>query len=307
MTDAAVEEIETTAPADDAPSVDAVIVNWNGGAATLAAVRSAAAFGARPIVVDNGSTDDSVGLLRREPDVTILEMGFNSGFARACNEGVAAGTGEYVFLLNPDASIVGGERRDIVSAFGSDPEVGIVGPRILDSSNRPTPSVRRFPRTVDLFLYQLKLHRWAARIAPLRRYFMVGFDDSRPARVDQVIGAALIARRSTWELVGGMDEGFFLLFEDVDFSRRLADRGWGSLHWPDLVVRHAGHASFRRIGHLRLQWLWNRSLLRYARKHLGAPAVGCLALSVPISLVLSTILDLTRQPMRGEPTSSDST
>ncbi len=137
------------------------------------------------------------------------------------------------------------------------PGAGIVGPRIIDSDGVPESSVRGFPTVIDLVLYQLKLHRWAQRIPTLRRYFMIGFDDSQPAYVDQVIGAAMIVRRSDWDAIGGMDGGFFLLFEDVDVCKRLADRGHRAVHWPQMVVRHVGHESFRRLGHLRVQRLWN--------------------------------------------------
>ena len=292
---------------DDSPSVDVVIVNWNGGDDILIAVRSAVRFGARTIVVDNGSTDHSVGLLRLEPNLTVVEMGYNAGFARACNAGAAAGRGEYVFLLNPDADIVSGDPSEIARAFGTDPVVAIVGPRILGAGGRSEPSVRAFPRTIDLLLYQVKLHRFASRLPPLRRYFMVGFDDSRPSYVDQVIGAAFIVRRSTWQAVGGMDDGFFLLFEDVDFAKRVADLGYKSLHWPGLVVRHVNHASFRRLRHVRLQRIWNRSLLRYARKHLGLAQAAMLALTVPISLTLSGILDISQVPLGGASIDEDET
>jgi len=289
----------TKALLSTSPSVDVIVVNWNGGASVASAVKSAVRFGGRAIVVDNGSIDGSIDALRGEPGVVIMEMGWNAGFARACNAGAGSSEGDYIFLLNPDAEIVLGRPNDIVEAFQAFPDAGIVGPQIIDSEGESEPSVRRFPTVIDVLLYQIKLHRWARRIPPLRRYFMIGFDDSKPAYVDQVIGAAMVVRRSDWEAIGGMDDGFFLLFEDVDFCKRLADQGLRGVHWPALVVRHVGHESFRRIGHLRLQRLWNRSLMRYAWKHLGVGGTVLIALTIPLSLVLSLMLDIGRLPLVG--------
>jgi N-acetylglucosaminyl-diphospho-decaprenol L-rhamnosyltransferase len=292
-------EDSTIPSAPKSPSVDVIIVNWNGGPGVASAARSAVRFGGRAIVVDNGSSDGSIDQLREEPGVSIVEMGYNAGFARACNAGASSSDGDYIFLLNPDAEIVSGRPTDIVDALDAFPAAGIVGSRIIDSAGKSGPSVREFPTVTDLVLYQIKLHPWARRIPPLRRYFMIGFDDMKPAYVEQVIGAAMVVRRSDWEAVGGMDSGFFLLFEDVDFCKRLADRGLRAVHWPALVVRHVGHESFRRLGHLRLQRLWNRSLVRYARKHFGVAGTIAIASTIPLSLVLSLILDIGRLPLTG--------
>ncbi len=279
-----------------AGSVDVVIVNWNGGPAALTAARSALRFGARVIVVDNGSSDGSDRRLAEEAGITLRRMGHNAGFARACNAGAGEGHGDYVFLLNPDAEIVSGTPADLDLACTFVADVGVVGPRIVDDSGRSLPSVRRFPTTCSLLLYQLKLHPWAHRFRALREYLMLDFDDTRPAIVDQVIGAAFIVPRRRWEEAGGMDEGFFLLFEEVDLARRLAQAGHSSLHWPAIVVRHEGHASFRRITHVRMQRIWNRSLLRYARKHLSPASAFLLAGTVPVTLALAFALDLAGRP-----------
>jgi N-acetylglucosaminyl-diphospho-decaprenol L-rhamnosyltransferase len=292
-------ERSTIPSAAKSPLVDVVIVNWNGGSSVATAARSAVRFGGRAIVVDNGSIDGSIDQLRQMPGVSIVELGYNAGFARGCNAGAGSSDGDYIFLLNPDAEIVSGRPKDIIDALGAFPAAGVIGPRIIDSSGMSERSVRRFPTAIDMVLYQLKLHPWAGRIRPLRRYLMIGFDDSEPAYVDQVIGAAMVVRRADWEAIGGMDGGFFLLFEDVDFCKRLADRGLRAVHWPQIVVRHIGHESFRRLGHLRLQRVWNRSLVRYARKHLGMAGTIAIASTIPISLMLSLLLDIGRLPLTG--------
>ncbi len=114
----------TSASADTTPSVDVVIVNWNGGPSVARAARSAVEFGGRAIIVDNDSIDGSLDPLRGELGISIIEMGYNAGFARACNAGASFSDGDYIFLLNPDAEIVTGRPDDIVDALEAFPGRG---------------------------------------------------------------------------------------------------------------------------------------------------------------------------------------
>lgn len=284
----------------DDSSVDVVIVNWNGGEGVLAAAESAIRFGGRAIIVDNGSVDGSAErLTERVPAARVIRLGRNIGFAAASNVGVAAGSGRFVFLLNPDAEIRQGTPADIVSAFAYDDAVVIVGSMIVsDDDDRRLPSTRRFPTAAALFLFQLKVRRWARWIKPLRGYLMVGFPGDRPAFVDQVMGASFIIRRSDWDRFGGLDESYFLWFEEVDLARRAALAGGGSLYWPSLVVRHTGGASFSKLSWRARQRIWNASMLTYARRHLGRRAEVSLWITVPISLAMCVLADASSAALR---------
>lgn len=276
----------------EAIGIDVIIVNWNGGEGVVESARSAVAFGARTIVVDNGSTDGSANRIESNlPEVTVERMGRNAGFAAACNRGAALGGGEYVFLLNPDAAIVAGTPDDVSRAFAHEPGPTIVGPRIEDDDGSLARSARRFPTPVSLVLYQLKLHRLARWIPPLRRYLMVDADFSRPMVVDQPMGAAFIMRHSDWERFGGMDEAFFLWFEEVDLAKRVADAGGAALYWPELAVRHTGGTSFSRLAASDRQRIWNRSALRYAERHFGRLGAAAVRMSLPVATTLNWAAD----------------
>jgi GT2 family glycosyltransferase len=274
-------------------TVDIIIVNWNGGEEVLTAVRSAIAFGGTPIVVDNGSTDGSADRLAIAfPEAVLHRMGKNTGFSRACNVGVSSGSGQYIMLLNPDAEVIHGSIGSLVRAFASDPQAAIVGPQTVDAEGNRQTSVRRFPTLLVLYMYQFKLHRFARWIRPMRDYFMTDFKGDQPVHVDQVIGAAFAMRRQDWEDFGGLDEGYFLLFEEVDLSRRVCAAGRTSLYWPHVVVRHSGGTSFRKLSRLRLQQIWNASLLRYVRIHMGLPAAAILCSTIPLTLLIGSLRDL---------------
>jgi N-acetylglucosaminyl-diphospho-decaprenol L-rhamnosyltransferase len=272
--------------------IDIVIVNWNGGHEVIAAAKSAQRFGGNVIVVDNASTDGSPEVVAREvPTASIVRMGHNSGFAAACNAGAAVGSAPYILLLNPDAEIVEGTPALMLEAFERPEHPTIVGPKTVAADGAFQRSVRRLPTTSALILYQLKLWPLARYLPPLRRYLMLDFTGDRPELVEQVIGAAFAMRRDQWIRYSGLDGGYFLLFEEVDLCRRVADDGGCALYWPGVVVRHIGGTSFRRLSHVRLQRIWDASLLRYAERHLGRGATLAIRLTFPLVLAVSAIRD----------------
>lgn len=280
--------------------IDVVIVNWNGGDAVLESARSSVEFGARAIVVDNGSSDGSPEHIEHSlPDVTVARMGRNAGFAAACNRGAAEGDGEFIFLLNPDARIVAGTPADVQRAFAHDARPTIVGPRVEDDDGSLSRSARRFPTAVSLVLYQLKLHRLARWIPALRRYLMIDADFSQPMLVDQPIGAAFIMRRRDWDRFGGMDEAYFLWFEEVDLAKRVSDAGGTALYWPEIGVRHTGGTSFSRLAPRNRQRIWNRSAIRYAERHFSRSGAAAVRLTLPLATSMNWAADRARS-MRAE-------
>ena len=277
------------------PTVDVVVVNWNGGDDVVEAARSALAFGARAIVVDNASSDGSPDRIEATlPEVRLVRMGRNAGFAAACNRGATEGDGEFIFLLNPDARIVAGTPADVRTAFAHEARPMIVGPRIEDDSGRLARSARRFPTALSLVLYQLKLHHVARWVPPLRHYLMMDADFSRPMLVDQPMGAAFVMRRADWDRFGGMDESYFLWFEEVDLAKRVSEVGGRALYWPEIAVRHIGGTSFSRLSARQRQRLWNRSALRYAERHFGRLGAAGVRLTLPLSTTVNWAADRAR-------------
>ncbi len=275
--------------------IDVIIVNWNGGDSVLESARSSLEFGARAIVVDNGSSDGSPERIEQSlPNVTVVRMGRNAGFAAACNRGAAEGDGEFIFLLNPDASIVAGTPAAVQRAFAHRAGTTIVGPRVEDDQGGLSRSARRFPTAISLVLYQLKLHGLARWIPPLRRYLMIDADFSRPMLVDQPIGAAFIMRRADWDRFGGMDEAYFLWFEEVDLAKRVSDAGGSALYWPEIGVRHTGGTSFSRLAPRLRQRIWNRSAVRYADRHFGRLGAAAVRLTLPLATTLNWAADRAR-------------
>lgn len=250
-----------------ATPVSAVVVSYNSAAYLPDCVRSIRAEGVDEVaVVDNASSDGSVdAIVASDPGVVVVETGANLGFGTGANRGVAATTGDYVLILNPDTVVEPGTVKALAEALDRDPGLGLVGPRMETPDGALYPSVRRFPELgVALGHAFLGLVRPANLFT--RRYRMLDWDHDRPASdVDWVGGACLLVRRTAFDVVAGFDEGYFMYVEDVDLCWRLAQAGWRIGYEPGGRVVHALGASSQLMPY-RMIAEHHRSLLRFAAK-----------------------------------------
>jgi GT2 family glycosyltransferase len=200
-------------------------------------------------------------------------------------------------LLNPDARILAGDPADLERVFASTMAT-IVGFRLEQSSGAPTPSAYPMPTALNLLADVLRIDSLRHRFGlPPRARPSSG---ARPSERAWVIGAALAMRRADWERLRGLDEGFFLWYEDVDLGARVARLG-GSVTIADTIgIRHAGASTWIRFSRRRRQWLRIHGARRYAAKHLGRGAAAVIVLAAPLALAIGVALDvghwMTRRP-----------
>jgi GT2 family glycosyltransferase/glycosyltransferase involved in cell wall biosynthesis len=198
--------------------------------------------GLRVIVVDNGSSDGSVELVReRFPDVELMPLNENVGFARANNMAFERCRGDYVLLLNSDAFLAPGALAELVAAARRNPRAGAVGPRLHNPDGTLQRSAWPFPHARRLALEAFGLHRPLRRLGLMEDLGTWGHDEERS--VDFLIGACLLLRADALAEVGAFDERFWLYGEEADLQRRLADRGWGVVFAPAAIATHVGAAS----------------------------------------------------------------
>ena len=223
------------------------------------------------IVVDNGSSDGSAeAIAERYPQVKLLALGENLGFARANNVAGKSATGEYVLLLNPDTVVLGQAIQNLLAFAKAHPDAGISGGRTLfrdrtlnttSCFGMPTPRSMLF-RALGLsalfrgntFFDPESLGRW-------RR------DSVR--QVDVIAGCLLLMRRELWNEVGGFDEDFFMYGEDVDLSMRVIKQGWKCYVCPDAEIIHLGGGSVKVRSARRVNLFQAKALLFY--KHWSPP------------------------------------
>jgi N-acetylglucosaminyl-diphospho-decaprenol L-rhamnosyltransferase len=217
--------------------------------------------GAPTVVVDNGSTDGTVGfVLENFPDVQVIESE-NLGLAAGWNTGIRATTGRYVLLLNADAWLVDDALCRLVELADSRPNAAFIGPRLSNPDGTLQRSVRGFPTLWRLATEYLFLRKLAPRSSLLNGFYAGGFDHDETRGVESVVGACMLLRREAVAEVGLADERFFLFSEETDWQYRLRQAGWEVVFFPGaecVHVRGASHAGrlYRENlrGHLRFFW-----------------------------------------------------
>jgi N-acetylglucosaminyl-diphospho-decaprenol L-rhamnosyltransferase len=256
-----------------------VVVTYNSADVIEACLDACRRFSAAVVVVDNASIDGTANRVRRIPDVTLIANETNRGFGAAVNQGIAVLDTEAVLILNPDAVPVQG--MDALERCALREEVGAATGRLIGADGRDQEgfNIRAFPTAWTLAFEALGLNRiWPGN--PVNRRYRRP-TPSLESEVDQPAGAFLMIRRAAWEELGGFDEGFFpIWFEDVDFCKRLKDRGYRILYTPKALARHQGGHSAKRLPWKERQLFWYGSLLRYASKHLSIASRRAVALAV---------------------------
>jgi hypothetical protein len=245
-------------------------------------------------VVDNASQDGSAGMVAAEfPSVRLVRHSANAGLSKALNEGIRLASGEMVVLLNPDTELRDNVFPVMARYLVEHPEVGILGPRILDEDGSLQLSCRRFPSFSVVFFNRYSLLTRLFPRNPLSaRYLMTDFDHSRISEVDWLSLACWMAPRRLFDEVGLLDEGYFLYNEDVDFCRRVHRAGRKAVYFPEVSVAHQIGASTSSLPN-RSVIERHRSMWRYYRKHmrrgllLDAPVLGGITLRCAYTLAFN--------------------
>jgi GT2 family glycosyltransferase len=248
----------------DQPDVSVVVVTWNALPWLEQCLESVR--GNETLVVDHGSTDGTLELVReRFPDVRVLEQE-NRGMGAGNNTGMRAARGRYFFLLNSDAWAVGDAVQRLVEFADEHPEAAVVGPKLLNTDGTLQRSVRGEPTLWRLATEYLFIRKLAPRSSLLNALYAGGFDHDEAREADWLSGSALLVRREAADAVGLFDESFFMFSEETDWLTRFRRVGWAVLFFPGAEVVHVGGASHG--GGLYVENL--RGHLRWFDKHRGA-------------------------------------
>jgi len=258
-----------------AAELSVVVVNfcqWRNTARLVRLLRRSVALRsgtAAVSIVDNHSPlHPVVRRLKQLSGITVRRFSRNHGFARAVNRGVASGASRtaagrprWVLLLNPDVTVPDGFLDDVLAITdrlpAADPRAGVVGFRLRDRDGSGQASSGPLPTLANTLGGLLRPRS--------RRKCRHRAGDGR-APVSWVTGGCLLVRRDCFEQLGGLDESFFLYYEDVDFCRRAAAAGWSVWYDPALEVTHHWPLHARRVP-APLRLMTRHALLTYARKH----------------------------------------
>jgi GT2 family glycosyltransferase len=223
------------------------------------------------IVIDNGSQDGTAEAIReRHPGTVLICNGANTGYAHANNQGIRAATGRYILLLGSDTEVRPATLAVLAGFLDAHTEAAAVACRLVNPDGSPQMSCRRFPRLRDAVATYLSLHRLA------RRYTMHGFDFSATQEVDQPAATCLMFRSEVLAGLGGFDESYRILYNDVDLCKRLRDAGGRIFFTGDTEVLHYGSVTTRSApAGVRMEMY--RNILLYFRRNRGRVAHWVLA------------------------------
>lgn len=260
-----------------------IIVTADSGTCTRQCVEHALAsdMPVEVIVVDNGSSDGQPEAIARglqeESRLKILYNRANLGFAAAVNRGVSASRGDFLLILNPDCMLEPGTLRRLREALGSHLQAGLVGAVMRDEHGVIDPASRRRDPTMQRVLATLR----GTGETGAEGVNVPGPMPEGVTSEEAISGALMLVSRLAFEQVEGMDEGYFLHFEDLDLCRRLRDAGYQVLLHGGVRVLHAGGCSSRhrpvfvsRHKHAGM-WRWFRKFDPAARNPAKAALLWC--------------------------------
>jgi GT2 family glycosyltransferase len=202
------------------------------------------------------------------PQATLITNADNLGFTGGNNQGIAVSRGRYVLLLNPDTEVLDDALARMVTYMDAHPEIGALGPMLLNPDGSVQSSRHRFPTPATAFIESTALQSWFPHHRLLRDYYVLDKPDDAIATVDWVDGACLLARREALNQVGLLDDGYFMYSEELDWCRRAKAVGWHVVYYPVArVIHHGGKSSEQAKAFQIIRF--NRSKIRYFHKFHG--------------------------------------
>lgn len=248
--------------------VDIVIVNWNAGVLLKHCIDSVIEYKNENIgsiiVVDNGSTDNSMSLLPKDKNyIKLVYEEVNNGFGKACNIGARQTSSEYILFLNPDTVINESSVDGALEFMEKDGlcNTGICGIQLIDD-NGISASCSRFPSVSNILCSSIGL----SKLFPILGAPMKEFSHEIDKEVDQVMGAFFLIRSSLFKKCSGFDERYFVYYEEVDLSKRANRLGYKSQFLSNINAYHVGGGVSRKVKAERLFYSL-RSKFLYANKH----------------------------------------
>ncbi len=248
------------------PDISIIILSYNTQSITkrclttvIKSVASQKDLEAEIIVVDNGSQDGSVEMIKKiqnskfktQNDNLKLKTIFNTknvGYPKGNNQGLEVAEGKYVLFLNSDVIIAELNFKDILNYLDKHQEVGVLTVKVnLPTGTIDPASHRGFPTPWNSICYFLRLEKLLGRVGSLGKlcggYHLTGLDLDTIHEIDSPSGAFYLTRKEILKKTGGFDEDFFMYGEDLDLSYRIKENGYKVIYFPRYAVTHLKHVS----------------------------------------------------------------
>jgi GT2 family glycosyltransferase len=274
------------------------------------------------LVVDNASGDTSRQMVRTQfPQVRLLVNDHNIGFGAGNNTALPHAAGRYILFLNSDTVVMEGALAAMVRFADAQPDIGILGPKLLNGDGSLQYSCRRYPNLGTGFFRNTPLGRLFPKNRFAVDYLYQDWDHATPRDVDWVSGAALMIRRTLLNQIGGFDETFFMYCEDVDLCWRAnhtplpcpmprcaegqeigepcdckaacQDKTWRVTYFPEAVIYHLIGKSSDQVP-TRMTYEFHRSQYLFYKKHYAVRTPLPLRPLIPVGIALRAVGQMTR-------------
>ena len=223
-------------------------------------------------VFDNGSNDHVHLIETNFPKSSLIRHHCNLGFSGGVNRVLEKTSSPYIVILNPDTIIFDDFFESVIAYMGKNSDVGILGPKVINADRCVQGSARAFPTFRSALFGRRSL---LTRMFPNNRFTCANIlsnlsDGKTPMEVDWVSGACMVVKREALDDVGLLDERFFLYWEDVDWCKRMWEKGWKVTYYPRATIQHAvGGSSEHNL--IRSVFEFHKSAYTYFVKYFKSP------------------------------------
>jgi hypothetical protein len=229
------------------------------------------------IIVADSETEERTSLMMREdyPEIRFIAFKENVGFQVLVKEAYKISHGENILILNGDIITKKNSIEQLLEYVRTHPEVGIVGPQLLNFNDTLQYSSFRYYKPITIVYRRTFLGKMEFAKKHVDSFLMKDFDHKSVKEVDWLMGSALMARREAIEKVGPMDSQFKMYFEDVDWCRRFWENDFKVVYFPSAQMYHyhgkgsAGKSLIKTLVANKLAWLHIRSAIKYFIKYWG--------------------------------------
>lgn len=252
-----------------------VIVTWNSeheiGECLNSIIDNTKDLNYEIVIVDNNSSDNTLDVAGKIAEkkfhrIKIIINGENAGFTKACNQGIFSSSGKSILLLNPDTKITDNSINKLYQKLNSNEKTGAVAPQLLNDDLSIQNSVRTFPAYFDMFCELSLLSYIFPESKTFARWKMKYFSHDEETKAEQPMAAALMIKKKVLDEIDNFDERYNMFFNDVDICKKIYDKGYDIIFYPDSKIIHSKGISIYKDRE-RMIKVWNDDCLRYFKKY----------------------------------------
>lgn len=222
-------------------------------------------------VVDNGSTDGSVEMVKKEfPEVKLIKNNKNLFFTIAHNQAIKKSQGKYVLILNSDTTIHKNTLKKVLSFLYKNPSIGALGIKHILPDKSYERTCQKFTTPMDEFFHSHIFARFLPKNKQYSKLFYSSWDRKTSREVEAVSDACLFSPREILKEIGFYDERFFLFFTENDLCYKIKQIGYQSFYYADASITHIRSQSVQKLKSKKAYSLYEHDMLEYYKKYFGS-------------------------------------